>query len=79
MSTWAELKVGDAARVVTLRATTSEYRAQLLAWGLLPGTTFTVLGFSPCKDLVAILVRGSSLAVRLSEAKQIVIEKSSLP
>lgn len=47
---------------------------KLLELGCIPGTTVQIERFSPMKDPIAIRVSGTLIAMRVEEAKSIIIE-----
>lgn len=72
----SELKVGDKARVISLKGGEPSYRKRLIAMGLLPGTEFTVSRMAPFGDPIEILVRGFALSLRKVEANILRIEEA---
>lgn len=52
----------------------SDYSAQLRRLGLVPGTEITILRTAPLGDPVEIRLRGYSLALRPSEAADLLFE-----
>lgn len=50
------------------------YRHKLMSMGLLPGTSFQVLGVAPLGDPVAIKVKGFLLSLRKSELAALDLE-----
>lgn len=71
---FTDLKTGQTARVTAIGKSDKVYRQRLLALGLLPGTTFTVLRKAPLGDPIEITVRGFSLSLRKAEAVILEIE-----
>ncbi len=69
------LQAGQKARIVRIEAGDRAYRKKLLAFGLLPGTEFTLKRKAPLGDPVEVEVRGCTLGLRKYEAKLLVIEK----
>ena len=69
-----ELKVGQKAKVVSLKAGDKVYRQRLIAMGLIPGTEFAVSRMAPLGDPIEILVRGFALSLRKAEAGLLQIE-----
>jgi Fe2+ transport system protein FeoA len=63
----AELPRGSVAHVLRLGGRGS-FRRRLMELGLLPGTRIEVIGSAPLGDPLELLVRGSSLSIRRSEA-----------
>lgn len=74
MTTVAELKVGDRARVVAFGRGDRSYRERLLSMGLTPGAEFTVSRLAPLGDPVEITVRGCSVSLRRGEAELLQVE-----
>jgi ferrous iron transport protein A len=70
----SELKVGHAARIISLKTGDKTYRQRLIAMGLLPGTTFTISRIAPLGDPIEILVRGFALSLRKDEASILQVE-----
>ena len=52
----------------------SDYTAQLLRLGMVPGTLVTILRCAPLGDPVELRLRGYSLAIRSSEASSLQFE-----
>lgn len=69
-----ELRVGEAARVSGY-ADGSDYAAQLMRLGLIPGTALRVQRVAPLGDPVEIRFRGFSLALRPREADCLLLER----
>ena len=65
-----QLSTGNSARVAELHSTGIE-RRRMLDLGILPGTIIAVEMSSPLRDPVAYRIRGSLIALRNSQAKQI--------
>lgn len=72
---FSELKVGQQAKVVAIKAGNQVYRQRLIAMGLIPGSTFTVSRMAPLGDPIEIHIRGFALSLRKSEAGILQIEK----
>lgn len=70
----SELKPGQTGRIVRVGG---EERLQhrLYDLGLLPGTAVTLTRIAPLGDPIELLLRGYSLSLRLSHAKQIQMEE----
>ena len=68
-----DLCVGNRAFVIRLSATGC-LRRRLLDVGLIPGSTVECVGISPLGDPRAYFVRGSQIAIRNKDAKDIIIE-----
>lgn len=69
-----QLKPNAAATVVALTSEGAE-RRRMLDLGILPGTRIEVVMRSPLGDPVAYRVRGSIVALRQEQAKQIRIQR----
>ncbi len=69
-----DLKSGHKMRVKALVGGEKAYRQRLIAFGLLPGTEFTVSRVAPLGDPIEILVRGIALSLRKAEAAILEIE-----
>jgi len=68
-----QLPVGRVGIVKSLEADGNK-RRRLLDLGLIPGTLVEMLQKSPAGDPVAYLIRGAVIALRGSEAAQIILE-----
>lgn len=71
----SELKSGHKVRIIALVGGEKAYRQRLIAFGLLPGTEFTVSRIAPLGDPIEILVRGIALSLRKAEAAILEIEE----
>jgi len=71
----SELAKGDQARVVRFDDARTAYARQLLSLGLIPGTRIKVARYAPLGDPIEIRFRGTSLVLRPSEARGLVLEK----
>lgn len=74
---FSELKIGQTARITAVLGEKSPYRQRLIAMGLLPGTTLTVLRMAPLGDPLEIRVRGVALSLRKQEANLLTLEQVS--
>ena len=72
--TLGDLGVGDAGKVSGYTGG-GDYRRQLLAMGLTPGTGLKVIRRAPMGDPIELEVRGFSLSLRRDEAQCVLIEK----
>ena len=72
-TTLAQLAVGSTVTVVGYRQD-SAYTAQLRRLGLVPGTELTVARRAPLGDPIEIRLRGFSLALRPSEANDLLLQ-----
>ena len=70
--TLAELKVGDAARVLSLGG--DEATERMMEMGLVEGTHFSVVRFAPLGDPIEIEMRGYHLSLRRAEAVSVEVE-----
>jgi ferrous iron transport protein A len=68
----SELRPGARAKVSGFRAE-SAYSAQLMRLGLIPGTEITVIRVAPLGDPIEIRFRGFALALRPSEAHELIL------
>jgi ferrous iron transport protein A len=75
MIKFADLKVGEYARITKLNRETTAYRSRLIAMGLLPGTVFKVTHIAPFGDPIEIEVKGYALSLRKSEAHLLLLEE----
>jgi Fe2+ transport system protein FeoA len=74
--TLAELVTGDRARIVRIRGGgTAGIRQRLLDMGITRGTEVDVQRHAPLGDPVELNVKGYNLALRMSEARQVEVEK----
>src|SRR3954454_13686759 len=66
----AQTRIGQ---VVTVAHVAGEgaFRRRLMELGLVPGTRVEVIGVAPLGDPLELLVRGSSLSIRRSEAEDV--------
>ncbi len=69
------LTIGDQVKLLGFRESNREYRMKLLALGLTPDITMTLTKMAPLGDPVEILVRGSAILLRKSEANILILEK----
>jgi len=72
---FAELQVGDNARVVSYHQLADSYRRKLMSMGLTPGICFRVQRVAPLGDPVEISVRGFCLSLRRNEAAGLQVER----
>jgi len=70
----SSLKIGDRAIVQAVRECSLELRSKLLSMGLVAGQPIEVLHFAPFGDPMTIRLLGFQLALRLSEAEQVLVE-----
>lgn len=73
--TLKDLKVGDCARIIGFADVGSARRRKLLALGFTPGAAIAVGRLAPLGDPMEVRVRGFTLAVRMSEAATLRVEK----
>ena len=76
MSTLAELRIGEQARVAGVEGA-DDVSQRLLEMGLTPGTLVQLLGAAPLGDPLEFELRGYRLSLRKSEAARVRIDKSS--
>ncbi|TEW54904.1 ferrous iron transport protein A [Psychromonas sp. RZ22] len=70
----SELKVGQIANIVNINAIEPIMRKKLLNLGFLPKAEIQLLRVAPLGDPIAIRCANSSIALRKSIAKKIVVE-----
>ncbi len=70
----AEARVGGTYRVVRVEADGAVKR-RMLDMGLSPGTVVKVVGFAPLGDPIDIVVRGTNVSIRRSEAAAVIVEE----
>jgi ferrous iron transport protein A len=70
-----ELVQGDKVRLVGFGATNLQYRRRLLSLGVTQGVEFSVTRIAPLGCPLQIEVRGTSLTLRLDEARHLVLER----
>lgn len=68
------IPVGQQVRVVNFHHNAVSFRHKLLALGLIPGVTVTILCIAPLGDPVQIRLRGYTLSLRKKECQQIEVE-----
>ena len=73
MSTLAELRIGEQARVAGVEGA-DDVSQRLMEMGLTPGTLVRLLGQAPLGDPLELELRGYRLSVRKSEAARIQVE-----
>ncbi len=71
--TLADLKVGEAARILSLRD--DEGAERMMEMGLVEGTQFSVVRFAPLGDPIEIKTRGYHLSLRRAEAMGVEVER----
>ena len=69
-----DIKPGERAAVQQL-LTTGPMRRRLLDLGLVPGTRIECVGQSPSGDPKAYLIRGAAIALRIEDARNILIRQ----
>jgi ferrous iron transport protein A len=72
----ADLKLGD---VVTVEHVGGEraFRRRLMELGLVPGTRVELVAVAPLGDPIELLVRGSSLSIRRSDAAAVRVARDA--
>jgi Fe2+ transport system protein FeoA len=78
MTTLANLKIGQSARVRQLSSDAS-VRHRLMEMGLVRGSVIKVVRFAPMGDPIDIEVRGYHLSLRKNEAQSVEVELESTP
>lgn len=74
MISFAQLKIGDKARILGFKPCDPAYRVRLLSMGLTTGTTLEVSKIAPLGDPLEIKIRGFYLSLRRQEANIIELE-----
>jgi len=69
-----ELSIGQTATIRAINGGDKAYRQRLLAMGLIPGTTLTLIRIAPLGDPIEIAVRGTHLTLRKHEANILQLE-----
>ncbi len=72
-----QLKVGQTGEILSVNSE-NRLACRLYDLGLLPETKVTVTGKAPLGDPIELFLRGYSLSLRLSHAKQIQIKEDTL-
>ena len=70
----SQLKVGQTANIININAIEPVMRKKLLNLGFLPKAKVQLLRIAPLGDPIAIRCANSSIALRKSVAKQIIVE-----
>jgi len=70
----SELKAGQAATIININAIEPVMRKKLLNLGFLPKATIQLLRIAPLGDPIEVRCANSSIALRKSIAKQIMVE-----
>lgn len=68
----AQTRIGQIVTVAHVGGEGS-FRRRLMELGLVPGTRVEVIGVAPLGDPLELLVRGSSLSIRRSEAEGVAV------
>lgn len=69
----ADVPIGNSARVETV-LTIGANRRRLLDLGLVPGARVEVIGRSPAGNPTAYLIKGTIIALRNEDARQILVD-----
>jgi len=72
MTTLDTLRTGDSAKIASLDGDGIATH-RLMELGLLPGEPIEVLGRAPFGDPIAVLIRGTRIALRAADARRIAI------
>ena len=72
--TLSELKVGECGRIISVTGT-GDFRGRLLDMGFTPETEVEVKLKAPFGDPIVLSVRGYELALRCSDADNIIIQE----
>ncbi len=70
-----EFTTGQSGRIISFLPGSKEYRKRLFVMGVLPGTEFRFIRKAPLGDPIELLVRGSTISLRKSEADILLVEK----
>jgi ferrous iron transport protein A len=73
----ADIQVGQVVTVEHVGGETA-FRRRLMELGLVPGTRVELVGVAPLGDPLEFLVRGCSLSIRRSEAREVAIVKGEI-
>ncbi|MBF8999537.1 MULTISPECIES: FeoA family protein [Vibrio] len=71
----SELKSGEVGCVTTLQKLSQDARKRLMTMGMLPNTNITLVRRAPMGDPLQVEVRGVSIALRVSIADDIEVER----
>ena len=71
----SELKVGQTANIININGIEPVMRKKLLNLGFLPKAKVQLLRIAPLGDPIAVRCANSSIALRKSVAKQIIVER----
>ena len=71
----SELKVGEIASIVNINSIEPVMRKKLLNLGFLPKAKIQLLRIAPLGDPIAVRCANSSIALRKSIAKKIIVER----
>lgn len=74
--TLADLERGETGTIVEIRAEGST-RQRLLDFGFRPGQTVKIVRLAPLADPIELLISGSYVSLRRSEASLIAVERKS--
>ena len=69
----SDLKSGERARIIAFQS--SDLELKLMEMGCVPGETIVIEQRAPLGDPISIRVSGYSLSLRVSEAKEIIVER----
>jgi ferrous iron transport protein A len=75
-SSLSELKLGDVASIEHVGGERA-FRRRLMELGLVPGTRVELVAVAPLGDPLELLVRGSSLSIRRSDASAVRVRRES--
>lgn len=73
-TTLDQLAINQSALIIKLNTTNVNYRNKLLAMGITPGCSVSVVRSAPLGDPIQIAIRGFQLCLRKSEAATIQVE-----
>jgi Fe2+ transport system protein FeoA len=69
----ADLRIGESA-IIRRLGHPRQVAVRLMEYGMVPGTTVTLVGFAPAGDPMQLRLRNYSLAIRRSEALDVEVE-----
>jgi ferrous iron transport protein A len=74
MTPLSHLQAGQTATITALSRQNNPYRRKLLALGLMPRTSLSVVRVAPMGDPIEIQARGCHMSLRREEAQLILVE-----
>jgi Fe2+ transport system protein FeoA len=73
--TLEDLKIGERAKILDFKTGELEYQDRLQAFGLFPGSEFTLIQIAPLGDPVIIKIQQALICLRKKEARVLRLEK----